>query len=60
VTNVLLEGNEATTVQPMIDGFIEPTGDAWGRPVDVAVLADGSLLISDDLNGALYRVSYGG
>lgn len=60
VTNVLLEGNEATSVQPMIDGFIDPTGDAWGRPVDVAVLADGSLLISDDLNGALYRVTYGG
>lgn len=60
VTNVLLEGDEATAVEPMIDGFIEPTGDAWGRPVDVAVLDDGSLLISDDLNGALYRVSYAG
>jgi glucose/arabinose dehydrogenase len=60
VTNVLLEGAEATAVEPMIDGFIEPTGNAWGRPVDVAVLDDGSLLVSDDQNGALYRVSYGG
>ena len=29
-----------------------------GRQVDVAVLKDGSLLISDDFAGALYRVSY--
>ena len=30
----------------------------WGRPVDVLVMKDGSLLISDDYNGAVYRVSY--
>ena len=32
----------------------------WGRPADVLVLPDGSLLISDDQAGAIYRVSYGG
>jgi glucose/arabinose dehydrogenase len=31
---------------------------AWGRPVDVLVLADGSLLISDDTADAVYRVTY--
>ena len=31
-----------------------------GRPVDVAQLADGSLIVSDDLVGALYRISYDG
>jgi glucose/arabinose dehydrogenase len=31
-----------------------------GRPVDVAQLADGSLLFSDDLVGALYRIWYDG
>jgi glucose/arabinose dehydrogenase len=31
-----------------------------GRPVDVAQLADGSLLVSDDLVGALYRIWYDG
>lgn len=60
ITNVLLDGSEASSVEPLVDGFIEATGDAWGRPVDVAVLADGSLLISDDLNGAIYRLSYSG
>lgn len=31
---------------------------AWGRPVDLLVLPDGSMLISDDYAGAIYRVSY--
>jgi glucose/arabinose dehydrogenase len=60
VMTVLLAGNEAISIEPLVDGFIESNGDAWGRPVDVAVLDDGSLLVSDDLNGALYRVSYAG
>jgi glucose/arabinose dehydrogenase len=32
--------------------------DYWGRPVDIAELADGSLLVSDDFVGAVYRISY--
>jgi glucose/arabinose dehydrogenase len=32
----------------------------WGRPVDVLVMKDGSLLVSDDYNGVLYRVSHTG
>ncbi|MCS6765597.1 MAG: PQQ-dependent sugar dehydrogenase [Candidatus Protistobacter heckmanni] len=32
--------------------------EAWGRPVDVQVMPDGALLISDDQAGAIYRVSY--
>ena len=43
------------------DGFLDAeTGIYRGRPVDVAVMKDGSLLISDDYAGALYRVSYVG
>jgi glucose/arabinose dehydrogenase len=33
---------------------------AWGRPVDVEVMRDGSLLVSDDHAGAIYRISYQG
>ena len=34
-------------------------GDAfWGRPVDVQMMPDGALLVSDDWTGALYRISY--
>jgi glucose/arabinose dehydrogenase len=42
-----------------LDGFLDPaTGSYRGRPVDVAVWKDGSLLISDDYAGAIYRVTY--
>ena len=40
-----------------IDGWLGG-GRAWGRPVDLAELPDGSLLISDDEAGAIYRVTY--
>jgi glucose/arabinose dehydrogenase len=42
-----------------LDGFLDPaTGSYRGRPVDVAVWKDGSLLVSDDYAGAIYRISY--
>ena len=31
---------------------------AWGRPVDVLVMGDGALLVSDDKAGVIYRISY--
>lgn len=41
------------------DGWLdEETGEYLGRPVDVAQLQDGSILVSDDLVGAVYRISY--
>jgi glucose/arabinose dehydrogenase len=43
------------------DGFLDKqTGIAVGRPVDVAQLKDGSLLVSDDFAGAIYRIRYTG
>jgi glucose/arabinose dehydrogenase/cytochrome c2 len=41
-----------------LTGFIVDDGDAWGRPVSGAVLADGSLLVSDDGGNVIYRISY--
>ncbi len=41
-----------------LTGFIIDDGNAWGRPVSGAVLADGSLLVSDDGGNAIYRISY--
>jgi len=46
---------------PFLTGFLQDErGDPpmWGRPVDVLVMRDGALLVSDDYNGILYRVSY--
>ncbi|MEQ8664013.1 MAG: PQQ-dependent sugar dehydrogenase, partial [Gammaproteobacteria bacterium] len=41
-----------------INGWLGDDGTAWGRPVDVAALADGSLLVSDDYQGVIYRITY--
>jgi len=56
---VRLEKNKAVSYTPFIEGWLEGES-AWGRPVDVEVMADGSLLISDDKAGAIYRVTYHG
>ncbi len=47
------------SLEPFLTGFIEDN-QYLGRPVDVLVMKDGSLLVSDDYNGAIYRVSYAG
>ena len=41
------------------DGWLDGNGEYLGRPVDVTQLRDGSILVSDDLAGAVYRISYG-
>jgi glucose/arabinose dehydrogenase len=46
--------------EDFLTGFVTPNGKVWGRPVGVAVAADGSLLFSDDGGGVVWRVSYGG
>ncbi|MDX5444067.1 MAG: PQQ-dependent sugar dehydrogenase, partial [Hymenobacteraceae bacterium] len=49
--------NGASTYQPFAEGWLQGNDD-WGRPVDVQQLPDGSLLVSDDKNDAIYRISY--
>lgn len=39
-------------------GWLGPDQQVWGRPADVLPLPDGSLLVSDDLAGAIYRITY--
>jgi glucose/arabinose dehydrogenase len=46
------------SVEPFLTGFLE-NNSYVGRPVDVLQMKDGSLLVSDDWNGAVYRISYG-
>ncbi len=58
VTFIDDEGN--ATMEPFAEGWIDENGEYLGRPVDVAQLRDGSILVSDDLAGALYRISYTG
>jgi glucose/arabinose dehydrogenase len=44
-------------VEPFLTGLVEKN-TYLGRPADVLVLKDGSLLVSDDHNGAIYRITY--
>jgi glucose/arabinose dehydrogenase len=46
------------SMEPFITGFLEDN-KYIGRPVDVLQMKDGSLLVSDDWNGAVYRITYG-
>ena len=59
VTLVRVENNRAVGYEPFATGWLQGES-AWGRPADVLVMPDGSLLISDDLAGAIYRISYTG
>ncbi|MEN3973610.1 PQQ-dependent sugar dehydrogenase [Emcibacter sp. SYSU 3D8] len=49
---------KVTGVRPFITGWLD-RGRAWGRPVDVKLLPDGSMLVSDDYAGVIYRITYG-
>jgi glucose/arabinose dehydrogenase len=53
------ENGKAGKSEPFAEGWLLDTGEYIGRPVDVAQLPDGSMLVSDDLAGAVYRISYG-
>jgi glucose/arabinose dehydrogenase len=57
ITLVRLENNRAVSYKPFAEGWLQGS-KAWGRPVDVLVMPDGSLLVSDDEAGAIYRISY--
>jgi glucose/arabinose dehydrogenase len=58
VTLVRLQGNRATSYETFAEGWLEKNGRAWGRPVDVQEMPDGSLLVSDDEAGAVYRITH--
>jgi glucose/arabinose dehydrogenase len=52
-------GKPTGAYEDFMTGFVLPNGDVWGRPVGVAVGKDGSLFITEDGNGTVWRVSYG-
>jgi glucose/arabinose dehydrogenase len=57
VTFVPVDGEHAGTPRVFAQGWLK-NGIAWGRPVDVEVLSDGSLLVSDDKADVIYRIDY--
>jgi glucose/arabinose dehydrogenase len=58
VTLVSLQDGQAVGYEVFAEGWQRPDGSRWGRPADVLVMPDGSLLVSDDLAGAVYRITY--
>ncbi len=56
VVRVRVADNAPLRTEPFLSGFLQGTR-YWGRPVDVLAVKDGAVFISDDLNGAIYRVA---
>jgi glucose/arabinose dehydrogenase len=54
------QGKASGEYEDFLTGFVTPEGNVWGRPVGVAVAKDGSLLVSDDGSGTIWRISYEG
>ena len=56
----LNDGKSNGVYEDFLTGFVTPDGNAWGRPVGVAVAPDGSLMVSDDVSKSIWRVVYTG
>ena len=57
---VMKDGKPTGAYEDFLVGFVGDDKSVWGRPVGVAVTHDGSLLVSDDGSGSIWRVSYKG
>ncbi|MBZ0272034.1 PQQ-dependent sugar dehydrogenase [bacterium] len=57
---VKLSGNEAVSYEEFATGFLQPGPRVLGRPADLLVLPDGSMLVSDDMSGMVFRIVYNG
>jgi len=57
ITLVRLRENRAISYEVFAQGWLK-NGSAWGRPVDLQIMPDGSLLVSDDKADTIYRISY--
>jgi glucose/arabinose dehydrogenase len=57
IRRVRLEGSRAVEYEPFAEGWLR-LGRAWGRPADLLMLPDGSVVVSDDRAGKIYRISY--
>jgi glucose/arabinose dehydrogenase len=53
------ENQKATSYEPFAEGWLS-RNNAWGRPVDIELMPDGSMLVSDDHAGCIYRISHSG
>jgi glucose/arabinose dehydrogenase len=59
VVRVRIEHDRPVGVEDFVTGWQLGDGSRWGRPVALLVAPDGALLVSDDIGGRIWRVSYG-
>ena len=52
------DGNPTGEYEDFMTGFVVSDQQVWGRPVGIAVAKDGSLIVTEDGNGTIWRVSY--
>ena len=60
IAHIPMENGEPGPVQDFAVGWLREDGSHWGRPVDVLTGSDGSLFVSDDGGGTVYRIFYTG
>ncbi|RWC26481.1 MAG: sorbosone dehydrogenase family protein [Mesorhizobium sp.] len=53
------DGKPTGEYEDFITGFVVSNGEVWGRPVGVAVAKDGALIVTEDGNGTIWRVTHG-
>lgn len=61
VVHVRFAAGRPVEIKPFLTGFLKQQGSQWafsGRPVGLAIARDGSLLVGDDVNGVIYKVTY--
>jgi glucose/arabinose dehydrogenase len=58
VRGIMKDGMPTGEYEDFVTGFVIDDSSAWGRPVGIAQMKDGSLLFSEDANGTIWRVSY--
>jgi glucose/arabinose dehydrogenase len=58
VVRIPMDGGRPGPVEDFASGWLRKNGQAWGRPVAVITGADGSLFVSDDAGGRIYRIFY--
>lgn len=60
VMNARVKDGKASNYEVFASGWLQPGERVWGRPVDVLEMPDGSILVSDDTAGVVYRIAYTG
>jgi len=58
VVRVKVEDGLPDSIEDFVSGWLMPDETRWGRPVDVEVSPDGSMFVSDDYRGIVYKIRY--